>query len=468
MAIIGVNKSKGAIGQPGSANYVPPVVPLNPLQNQNTVIYVPSAGPAGKPGPQVLSGTGEPGNALTGSTLLGDYYMDGTTGNFWKRTTYTGNIGPTTLILAGNVQWEKVAGLKGPAGVNGQNQIPVLDLFISQTGSDTNSGLTNLLPLLTLTKAADIAAALKPERLNLHFLEATVTAANIRVDEGLLHFPYFQCDLSLMFPFEGAVTVGTYTVTGVTRPVRILCTKNVFIGGDEGENSAVMSITMPTIDTSGYDGTQLEAFNAHNGFIELVPDDFNPVTCTVYTAALTIKKNVFLFKSIPHYGNHKPCHFRFIPYNAVSYELAYNVESSAGIVENFTSVKSYWVPNTNNRLSTVPRMILHCDSNAILRGNMVSYMLRELRSEGDSYVEYGITHGYFFWPARQETPEFDDEALITDVTDYHIYETPDLDYTTHAPQLQIWGNEHSKIWVSAHRLVNNIAVTLFELTLKII
>ena len=247
----------------------------------------------------------------------------------------------------------------------------------------------------------------------------------------------------------------------------MLCTKNVFIGGDEGENSALLSFTMPTIDTSAYDSPQLEAFSDHNGFVELVPDDFNHVTCIIYTAALTIKKNVFLFKSIPHYGNHKPCHFQFIPYNPISTGLAVNVEATAGIVENFTTVKTFWVPPTS-RLSTVSRPVLHCDSNAILRGNMVSYVLRELRSEEDVYVEYGVTHGYFFWPARQVTPEFDDEALIAEVTDYHIYETPDLDYTTHAPQLQVWGNEHGKIWISAHRLVNNLAITVYELTLKII
>ena len=222
-------------------------------------------GAAGTPAPKMLNGNGDPGVGLSGTTVINDYYLDNVSGNLWQRHTYTGSVGPTTLILAGNVQWEKVSLLKGPVGAtgaegnmilyrnfnpvggdtattkigdfilvgatgniyqrelddtleagdgtniilfagnvrwrkktnikgpagiagddgqDGQNQIPVLDLYISQTGSDANSGVTDALPLLTLTNAAEIALTLRPELLKIHFLEPTVTATNIRIEAG--------------------------------------------------------------------------------------------------------------------------------------------------------------------------------------------------------------------------------------------------------------------------------------------
>ena len=86
------------------------------------------AGPTGATGPagtsvKFLNGAGDPDNDLTENSTVSDYYLNNTTGNLWQRVVYTGSAGPTTLILAGNVQWEKVATLKGPAGVNGLQRI---------------------------------------------------------------------------------------------------------------------------------------------------------------------------------------------------------------------------------------------------------------------------------------------------------------------------------------------------------
>ncbi|WP_428658141.1 hypothetical protein [Runella sp.] len=71
-----------------------------------------------KDAPKFLNGAGDPSNALTASTIINDYYLDTTSGNLWQRETYTGTITATTIVLAGNVQWKKLASLKGATGAS--------------------------------------------------------------------------------------------------------------------------------------------------------------------------------------------------------------------------------------------------------------------------------------------------------------------------------------------------------------
>jgi hypothetical protein len=86
------------------------------------------AGPAGTNGAKLLNGNGEPSNDLSGTTIIGDYYLDSNNGNLWQRQAYTGSAGPTTLINPGNVQWERVANLKGPAGLSRLDENTIIEL----------------------------------------------------------------------------------------------------------------------------------------------------------------------------------------------------------------------------------------------------------------------------------------------------------------------------------------------------
>lgn len=82
-------------------------------------LIISTPGPAGASGSKILNGTGDPSNGLTAGTAINDYYLDNATGNYWQREAYTGTVNATTVVLSGNVQWKRLAVLKGAAGTPG-------------------------------------------------------------------------------------------------------------------------------------------------------------------------------------------------------------------------------------------------------------------------------------------------------------------------------------------------------------
>lgn len=84
--------------------------------------------------PKILNGTGDPSSALNDGTVIGDYYLDDATGNYWQRETYTGTANATTIVLAGNVQWKRVAVLKGAQGSPGAAGTPGTKILIGNSG----------------------------------------------------------------------------------------------------------------------------------------------------------------------------------------------------------------------------------------------------------------------------------------------------------------------------------------------
>lgn len=117
MPIIGVKTGRGIVKDNVKLLQIPLSIPQ---QKFSGIIYQKGdpgpqgpQGPAGDPGPKILNGTGDPSSGITSQTVIGDYYLDNASGNYWQREAFTGTINATTIILPGNVQWKRVANLKG-------------------------------------------------------------------------------------------------------------------------------------------------------------------------------------------------------------------------------------------------------------------------------------------------------------------------------------------------------------------
>ncbi len=354
-----------------------------------------------------------------------------------------------------------------PALPNGQNAVPTLQVYVSQTGSDANSGLTELLPILTLNKAAEIAEATKPVVLKIYFQQPAVNANNIKTVAGYKIAPSFRCDLHLVFAANSDVTIGSFVQEGLTYPVKILASKNVLICGDDGgEMANINSLTMPIINSAGYTTEQQAQFTAHNGFVCLNSFDFLPVECKVFSKSLSIKKTVFLFKNLVS-SQRRDCYFQHLIYGSLNESMVANVEEGAGVVENFTSVSAFWKPAVDFRLGVVPKEIFSTESSMLENGRVYRYSIREFLWDAgqEAYLEAGVNFGTIYWPERPNTSTLVGETMMEEFSNTSFGNS-----LTYEPiQVELWGNATGKLSLSARRSVADPAINcIFQLSFQAI
>jgi hypothetical protein len=355
-----------------------------------------------------------------------------------------------------------------PALPNGQNAVPMLQVYVSQTGSDANSGLTELLPILTLNKAAEIAEATKPVVLKIYFQQPTVNANNIKTVAGYKVAPSFRCDLHLVFAANSDVTIGSFVQEGLTYPVKILASKNVLIRGDDGgEMANINSLTMPIINSAAYTVEQQAQFAAQNGFVCLNTFDFLPVECKVFSKSLSIKKNIFLFKNLASNHHRRGCHFQHLIYGSLNESMVANVEEGAGIVENFTSVTAFWKPAADFRLGVAPKGIFSTESSMLENGRVYRYSMREFLWDAgqEAYWEAGVNFGIIYWPERPNTSTLVGETMMEEFSNTSFGNS-----LTYEPiQVELWGNPTGKLTLSARRSVADPAINcVFQLSFQAI
>ncbi len=354
----------------------------------------------------------------------------------------------------------------GPAG---QNAVPTLQVYISQMGNDTNSGLTALSPVLTLNRAAEIAESINPLVLKVNFLQPTVNTNNIKTVAGYKVAPSFRCDLHLVFAANSDVTIGSFVQEGLTYPVKILASKNVLIcGSDGGEMENINSLTMPVINSTAYTVEQQAQFAAQNGFVCLNSFDFLPVACKVFSKSISIKKNVFLFKNLASNHHRRGCHFQHLIYGSLNDSMVANIEEGAGIVENFTSVSAFWKPAADFRLGVVPKGIFSTESSMLENGRVYRYSMHEFLWDAgeEAYLEAGVNFGTIYWPERPDTSTLVGETMMEEFSNTSFGSNA----LTYQPiQVELWGNPTGKLSLSARRSVSDPAINcVFQLSFQAI
>lgn len=353
------------------------------------------------------------------------------------------------------------------------NYVAVLKVYISQTGNDTNNtGLTLQSPFLTLNRAAELAATVNPAVLKIYFIQPTVTALNLRSIGGFKVIPSFRCDLHLLFAANATVSIGTFTEVGITYPVKMFASKNVLIcGDDDGDMTAINSLTLPIIDSDAYSNEQKTQFAAQNGFVYLNTFDYLPVQCKIFTGTISVKKNVFLFKNSDSLGHRRSCHFQHL--RSLNEGMAVTVEQGAGIVENFTSVRVFWRP-VGLSLGLVASALFGSQSSCLRRGLAYRYSIREFVWDAfaQSFVETGVNLGTIWWPETANTSHLAGNTRIEEFSNMAFASPKTINglgqmTAYEAVQFETWANAASELTLSLRRInANPNTNSLFEISFE--